>query len=512
LIPTLVLAGALAAAPSLSRSERSFAEFLDADDRARAEPTTRHVARRDTRAAVARDELARVDPDALPPGDLRALQVMRRALEPRASTSDALTGSIYKAYGEAAQSIAWRGETLDRLTILGRLAAEPDRERRKSLFLALTPVWTSMAGTSPKASPYAKLVAANVQTWSRAPERSPFTQKAREWGLTPQELEGWLVRVLEAWREAAAPESPVEPWDWYYATGAADRAFADTLSLPVMLAAAERYYDGLGASRKALHLNLDLAPRPGKDPVAFTDFVRHGHFEGGRWQSAKLRISASYRTGGLGNLYELMHEMGHAAHIAAIRGRPAFADWPDSDVLTEALADVLGVTAYEPAWQRRYLDAAGEPNTLLRSRLSGTMLDVAWALLEMRAHRDPTADPSAIWAELTSHYLGIVPHPELPWWAMRGQLIDAPGYMTNYALGAILTEALRDRVKELRGDGAFVSPTPELYAWLSERLYRFGLARPSSEVVEDFLGCKVSPDPLVRRITEIALAFPAGSR
>jgi hypothetical protein len=512
LIPALVLAGALAAAPSLSQAERSFATFLDADDRARAEPTARHVARRDLRAAAARAELDRVDPKTLPAGDLRALEIMRRALEPHASMSDALSESVYSAYGIAAQSIPWRGETLDRLTILGRLATEPDRERRKSLFLALTPVWTSVAGTSPATSPYAKLVAAHAETWSQAPERSPFVQKAREWGLTPQELEAWLVRVLEAWRDAAATETRVEPWDWYYQTGAADRAFAATLPLPVMLAAVERYYDGLGASPKALHLTLDLAPRPGKDPVAFTDFLRHGRLEGGRWRSAKLRISASYRTGGLGNLYELMHEMGHAAHIAAIRGRPAFADWPDSDVLTEALADVLGVTAYEPAWQRRYLGAAGEPDDLLRSRLSATMLDVAWALLEMRAHRDPAADPSAIWAELTSRYLGIVPHPELAWWAMRGQLIDAPGYMTNYALGAILTEALRDRVKELRGNDAFASPTPELYVWLSDRLYCFGLARPSRDVVADFLGGRVSPEPLVRRITEIALAFPGGSR
>ena len=507
-----MLAGALATAPSLSQAERSFASFLDADDRARAKPTARHVARRDTGAAMARDELGRIDPKTLPPGDLRALEVMRRALEPHTSTSDALTERVYKAYGDAAQSVVWRGESLDRLTILGRLAAEPDRERRKSLFLALTPVWTSMAGTSPETSPYAKLVAAHVASWSQAPEQSPFTKKALEWGLTPEELEAWLVRVLEAWRDAAAPKSPLEPWDWYYATGAADRAFADTLSLPVVRAAVERYYDGLGASAKALHLTLDLAPRPGKDPVAYTDFLRHGRFERGRWRPAKLRISASYRTGGFGNLSELMHEMGHAAHIAAIRGRPAFADWPDSDVLTEALADMLGVTAYEPAWQRRYLGAAGEPDDLLRSRLAGTMLDVAWALLELRAHRDPGMDPSAIWAELTSRYLGIVPHPELAWWAMRGQLIDSPGYMTNYALGAIITEALRGRVKELRGDAAFVSPSPELYVWLSDRLYRFGLARPSSEVVEDFLGGPVSPDPLVRRITEIALAFPSRSR
>jgi len=267
-----------------------------------------------------------------------------------------------------------------------------------------------------------------------------------------------------------------------------------------MIAAAVRYDDDLGASPKPLGIALDLLPTRGKDPVAFTDFVRHGQYENGRWRRGEFRVSASYRAGGLGNLYELMHELGHGVHIAAIRTRPAFCDWPDSDVLTEALADMLGVTAYEPAWQRRYIGAEATPSGSSRARLAGTMLDVAWALFELKAHRDPDADSSAIWAEITSQYLGIVAHKDLPWWALRGQLIDAPYYMTNYALGAIVTEALRARVRELRGAEAFASPTPALYAWLSDRLYRYGLARPSREVVLDFLGGPLTPDPLLEAI------------
>jgi hypothetical protein len=42
------------------------------------------------------------------------------------------------------------------------------------------------------------------------------------------------------------------------------------------------------------------------------------------------------------------------------------------------------------------------------------------------------------WTRLTRDYLRIRPHPELSWWAMRGQLVDSPGYMMNYAAGAIL--------------------------------------------------------------------------
>jgi oligoendopeptidase F len=268
-----------------------------------------------------------------------------------------------------------------------------------------------------------------------------------------------------------------------------------------MIATAIRYGDELGASPEQLGITLDLKPRRGKDPVAFTDFVRHGRYENGAWRGGAFRVSASYRAGGLGNLYELMHEMGHGAHIAAIRARPAYCDWPDSDVLTEALADVFGVEAYEPAWERRYIGAAATPLEATRARLSGTMLDVAWALFEMRAHRDPAIDPSVLWAEITSRYLGIAAHPDLPWWALRGQLIDAPGYMTNYALGAIVTEALRARVRILLGADAFEAPSPELYGWLSDRLYRYGLERSSREVVQDFLGGPLAPGPFLSLIS-----------
>ena len=118
-------------------------------------------------------------------------------------------------------------------------------------------------------------------------------------------------------------------------------------------------------------------------------------------------------------------------------------------------------------------------------------MNVAWTLLEIRVHRDPSLDPNRVWTDITSRWLRIRPHPELSWWAMRGQLVSDPGYMSNYAIGAILVADLRARIAAERGpmwrDGA------DWYPWVSERLYRFGLARPSREVVEELLGRPISP-------------------
>jgi hypothetical protein len=178
-------------------------------------------------------------------------------------------------------------------------------------------------------------------------------------------------------------------------------------------------------------------------------------------------------------------------HIAAIRTRPAYTDWPDSDPFTEALADYLALEVTEPAWQQHWLGDSVPLAEGLRARYSGIVMDVAWALLEMRMQRDPAADPNQVWTALTRDYLRIRPHPELSWWAMRGQLVHTPGYMMNYAAGAMLIAAIRARTGELHG--AFTTGDSTWYGWIAPRLFRFGLEKPSREVVEEFLGGPVSP-------------------
>ena len=65
--------------------------------------------------------------------------------------------------------------------------------------------------------------------------------------------------------------------------------------------------------------------------------------------------------------------------------------------------------------------------------------------------REPTQDPNVVWTEITSRYLHVKPHPELSWWLVRVQLVDAPGYMVNYGLGAVVTADLRQRIAEQLG-------------------------------------------------------------
>jgi hypothetical protein len=247
-------------------------------------------------------------------------------------------------------------------------------------------------------------------------------------------------------------------------------------------------------------------PRDAKAAVSYTTFGARPRRVDGRWRPGEPWIITSYREGGFGNLVELLHEVGHGVHIAAIRTRPAFADWPDSDTFTEGIGDLAALEAFEPAWQWRYLGDSVSTNASLREKYSSIVLDVAWGLFELRMLHAPETDPNQLWTEITSHYLHIAPHPELAWWAMRGQLVDAPGYMVNYALGAILVADLRARIVEQ--GGRFTTGDREWYHHVSGGLYRFGLARPARTVLSDFLGRPLSPEAILRDMNRLRTPEP----
>jgi hypothetical protein len=473
-------------------------------------------------AATARftRELTRVPARGLSDEDHRALAVMRRALrrrptedheesrqpscDPRtqdSNTLDPLMDATMACYGAAQERIVVGEETLDRLTILGRISRTADPARRRELFLALEPIWRSVNGDNEPASPYRRLLRLRREAWRGG--SSPPEQTGAAFGLAPAELERWVERGLEAWR-LASPDTLLEPWDWYHWTGGAGRALGPRIPSVDDLGRVDRsYYRQIGADPERLGIRHDLEPRPGKYAVAYTDFGARGRWDGaGRFLPAEPWIFATYRTGGLDNLAELLHETGHAIHLAALHTRPAFLDWPDSDTFTEALADLPALELYEPAWQQRFLGDSVPVGVGLRARYAGVVLDLAWALFELRVHAAPDADPNVLWTDITSRYLRIAPHPEWSWWAMRGQLVDAPGYIINYALGAFITADLRARVRELRGEFAWCEP--DTYPWLSDRLYRFGLERSSRRVLQEFLGRPLRPDAMLRDLHRLA--------
>jgi hypothetical protein len=277
-------------------------------------------------------------PIALTPGDTVAASAYRRF--------------VYACFGRAATAVVAGNDTVDRLTILGRIAETPDAAERKRLFLALAPTWRTVNGDDGPRSPYRALLVFGA---AQDPEANPSPlDRAADIGVGPATLERWLTAILDAWR-TATPDSAVEPWDYSYLASAADRQLDARIPRDSLLPLTIRYYRALGADVPALGVHYDLAPHPGKTPVANTTFGSRGHERDGQWIASESWVFATYQTGGLGNLDELVHETGHAIHLAAIHERPEYVDWPDSDPLTEAIADIPALSVYEPAWQYQFL-------------------------------------------------------------------------------------------------------------------------------------------------------------
>ena len=406
--------------------------------------------------------------------------------------------ALYRRYGEAADAIRVGAATMDRPTVMARLATEPDPTARRTLFEALAPVWRAVDGDGGDASPYRDLLRSSAERWRT--HGSPIEANAVALGMPRDSIEGTLQTILAAWRVVMGPVR-VEPWDYRYAVGAAARRLDRSVPADRLLDLDHRYVSSLGADPARLGIVYDVLPRPGRPliPVAFTIGMggwAESQPSDGPWTPRPPWVFATYAEGGIGNLAELLHESGHAIHMAALRTRPAFLDWAAEDTaFLEGTADVLGWDADEPAWQRHWLGDAAEPREALLSRYGAVMLDVCWALFEIELHRHPKRRPNDVWTGVTTDGLGIVPHPEWSWWATRGQLIDGPGYLANYALSAIMAAAVRARITAARGP--WFEGDPGWYRFVGDALFVAGASRTPSELLEAFLGARLSAGPLL---------------
>ena len=478
---------------------------------------------RKKRAKLAK-ELEMLPTSGLSGGDTRAIAAMRKQMKaftaggalfsPAAKCQDAarkdiaypnLKSALVACFVEIGNSLSFEGGKINRVSALDLLHETSDPGRRKAVFFAFVPLWRAINGNNEPDSPYRRMIAGAAAETAR--NGSEIDNAARDAGIDPAEVEGWLVQILDAWRESSG-DVMVEPWDFRFQAGEADRLLGRYIPRESLQPINQRYYRDLGADLEQMGTLYDLAPRPEKAALAYTEFVTHGRIVNGAWRPTIARVSAPYERGGLFVLNELVHENGHVVNITAIRNRPAFVDWP-SDLFAEAFADVPSWSTYEPVWQRRYLGHEAPEQLSLRALYSVVVLDVAWSLFELRMFRAPLTDPNALWTEITSRYLHIVPHPEFSWWAVRVQLADLPGYMVNYGFGAILTAEMREHISEALG--AFDTGDSRWYGWLSEHLLRYGSERDTRTLMQDFLGRPISPQAFLEQIHRLKPVSPRQS-
>ncbi len=463
------------------------------------------------------DGLPKVRRRDLSAADVRALRLMRavvadssstpRSLAPVGRCKDAqrrelslrpLQQALYACFAELANSLQFEGGSVTRVAAFDLLTRMEEPQRRKALFLAFVPLWRALNDEDRPDSPYRRMV--RMAAREARTNGSPIDAAAHTLGVSATETAEWLERILDTWRQVSG-DAAVEPWDYRFHGGVAERELGTSIPLDALQPLSQRYYLDLGVDLAKADVIYDLNPRTGKAPLAYTDYVRRGRMLDGTWQSTLVRVSASYARGGIGPLGELIHENAHAAHMLALRTRPAFMDLGDP-IFYEAFADVPAWCVYEPVWQQKYLGRSATEATSLRALYSTVMLDVAWALFDLRMLRDPDADPNSVWTDITARYLHVKPHPELAWWAVRVQLVHRPGYMVNYGLGAAITADLRQRIATQLAP--FAAGDARWYGWISEQLLRSGEEQETRKLLRAFLGRPVSPQALLDQLRRLA--------
>ena len=208
--------------------------------------------------------LAAVRGSGLPADDARALRIMRASLKaglpdnPLAAAygetpasgrcaeatrhdlgTDALRDDLNACFASLGNHLQFEGRTVPRDSAIAMLGQITEPERRKELFLAFLPLWESVNGHDEPDSPYRRRIRAAA---ADAPAHgSGIDAAGADLGLTAAGVEQWLVRILETWREVT-PATPVEPWDYRYMAGAADRALSEAIHRAGLLPTVEHYY------------------------------------------------------------------------------------------------------------------------------------------------------------------------------------------------------------------------------------------------------------------------------
>ena len=373
-------------------------------------------------------------------------------------------------------------------------AASPIAAAGARLFLALEPLWRVVDGDGDDQLPVPGAGARVGRALARAAaRRSP--RNARSLGVGGAAIETWattIARRLARGRRGAGARRAARRRSSRGTGGGAPappsgRSAGASRSMPSWTSTGGRTR-ALGRDLDALNVAFDLTPpaRPPADPGGVHD-VRGAAAPPRRRDvvaGTAGRSSRRYVDGGLTELEELVHETGHAVHIAGIRTRPAFADWPDADAYTEALADVVALDL----WRARLAAAlaAGRRGGARGPRRSAAATRTWRSTPPGRCsrsgmQRDPARLPERrLDRDHRRTWLGIAPHPEWSWWAIARPAGAGP-WRACPTTRSGRSSRRRSATPSTRHGAMGRSGDPGWYPWIREHLLRFGASIPSRE-------------------------------
>ena len=296
------------------------------------------------------------------------------------------------------------------------------------------------------------------------------------------------LQMLLRGRVASRSGNPTTIGDLWFAQRAMD---LDSLVPPDELWRIDEWLSRWGIDSKAEgRVIRDVEQRPSKSARAFCVPVRVP-------EEIHLIVTP---TGGLPQWRGLLHELGHALHLAHVDPNRAFEDRRLGDLsVTEGWAVLIDHLMMNRLWLRKVLRLSPPDADLVTRASAATSLlitrrNTASLLIERALYRNDPAT-AEIHEELHRRATGVPPFPE-----GIALDIDPELYCSRY-VRAWLFEGLAHQVLRERFDEDWFL-NPRAAAHLLE-LFSEGQARDLHEISEESFGAPLTTAPLVRRYEEV---------
>jgi oligoendopeptidase F len=339
-------------------------------------------------------------------------------------------------------------------------------------------------------------------------------------------LEEGTRPLLEKGREelwARFGESALEPWNTsFMMAGSVVKKMDPYFPFSKSVERYIRSYAALKISYAGATMNLDLLDRPKKYSNGFCHWPKPAWVKpDGSWQPSVANFTSladpTAVGSGLTALTTLMHEAGHAAHMANVKQpSPLFSQEraPTSVAYAENQSMFLDSLVGDAAWRAKYaldLDGNPIPFEIIEEEIRATH---AFAIFQLRAMLavsyfekalyelpEDMVTPETIEALADDIELkiqgGFSPRPILSVPHIVSD--EASCYYQGYTLAEMSVHQTRDFFKERDG---FIVDNPKIGPSLTAAYWECGNSRPFLEIVKELTGKELSGEAWISALEE----------
>ena len=258
-------------------------------------------------------------------------------------------------------------------------------------------------------------------------------------------------------------------------------------------------FDRVGLDIRPTLAQSDLYEREGKDQHAFC--LQIGRHPERVHVLCNNRDNESWAS-------TMLHEFGHAVYDQYLLPQQTyFLRGVAHTNSTEAIAMLFGRLTHNAAWLSDIAGvdprAANEAESTARRQLSWQMIVFTrWMMVmthfERALYADPAQDLNKLWWDLVERYQ-LLTRPEgrdMPDWATKTHIAQAPVYYHNYMIGEMTASQLQHHIETGLGNLPLIRQA-QTGPWLRAGLFEQGSIRPWNEALQHLTGEKLNPQYFV---------------